>query len=210
MMRVAQKVLKIFQLGCLRQHNGSPADPHLSLSSPVLTSVDTLSGEIASGTIHTLVAKPLRRWEIVLGKWLGFSGMLTLYLLLMAGGVVTVVYLVGGYAAPNGTAYIYNNTIYKISPDDTVTPFATGISNAGFWDGGDIICSSWGDIFAISQQPPILTRFTKDKATLFASGLENDANSMTCNPSGEFFIARGGSERGQPFTQGSRETKGTE
>ena len=34
----------------------------------VLTSVDTLSGEIASGTIHTLLAKPIRRWEIVAGK----------------------------------------------------------------------------------------------------------------------------------------------
>ena len=68
----------------------------LSVMMAVLTSVDTLSGEIASGTIHTLVAKPLQRWEIVLGKWLGFSGMLTLYLLTMGGGVVMLVYLIGG------------------------------------------------------------------------------------------------------------------
>jgi Cu-processing system permease protein len=63
----------------------------------VLTSVDTLSGEIASGTIHTLVSKPLQRWEVVLGKWLGFMGMLTLYLLIMAGGVMLVVYAFSGY-----------------------------------------------------------------------------------------------------------------
>ena len=43
----------------------------------VLTSVDTLSGEISSGTIHTVVSKPVPRWQIVLGKWLGFTGMLT-------------------------------------------------------------------------------------------------------------------------------------
>jgi hypothetical protein len=60
----------------------------LTLIMTVLTSVDTLSGEITSGTIHTLVSKPLRRWEIILGKWLGFMSMLTLYLLLMAGGVL--------------------------------------------------------------------------------------------------------------------------
>jgi len=67
----------------------------------VLTSVDTLSGEIASGTIHTMVSKPVRRWEILLGKWLGFAGMLSLYLLLMAGGVAGVGYLVSGYLLPN-------------------------------------------------------------------------------------------------------------
>jgi ABC-type transport system involved in multi-copper enzyme maturation permease subunit len=67
----------------------------------VLTSVDTLSGEISSGTIHTLVSKPIRRWEIVAGKWLGFAGMITLYLLLMGGGVMSVIYLRSGYIAPN-------------------------------------------------------------------------------------------------------------
>lgn len=67
----------------------------------VLTSVDTLSGEISTGTIHTLLSKPVRRWEIVLGKWLGFAGMLTLYLLLMGGGVMLVVYTLGDYSVPN-------------------------------------------------------------------------------------------------------------
>lgn len=73
----------------------------LTVMMAVLTSVDTISGEIASGTIHTLVTKPVRRWEVVLGKWLGFMGMLTLYLLLMAGGVMALVYAVSGYTAPN-------------------------------------------------------------------------------------------------------------
>ena len=73
----------------------------LTIMMAVLTSVDTLSGEIASGTIHTLASKPIRRWEIVLGKWLGFSGMLTLYLILMAVGVVGLVYFISGYLPPN-------------------------------------------------------------------------------------------------------------
>jgi Cu-processing system permease protein len=73
----------------------------LSAMMTVLTSVDTLSGEIASGTIHTLVSKPVHRWEVVTGKWLGYAGMLTLYLLLMAGGVMASVYLMSGYSAPN-------------------------------------------------------------------------------------------------------------
>ncbi len=70
----------------------------------VLTSVDTLSGEIASGTVHTLVSKPVRRWEIVLGKWLGFATMMIVYLLLMGGGVMAIVYAISGYVAPNPLA----------------------------------------------------------------------------------------------------------
>jgi ABC-type transport system involved in multi-copper enzyme maturation permease subunit len=73
----------------------------LTVMMAVLTSVDTLSGEIATGTVHTLVSKPVQRWEIVFGKWLGFAGMLTLYLLLMAGGTIGLVYVISGYIAPN-------------------------------------------------------------------------------------------------------------
>jgi ABC-2 type transport system permease protein len=69
----------------------------LTVMMTVLTSVDTLSGEVASGTIHTLVSKPIRRWEVVAGKWLGFSGMLALYLLLMGGGVLLLIWVLTGY-----------------------------------------------------------------------------------------------------------------
>ena len=73
----------------------------LTIMMTVLTSVDTLSGEMASGTIHALATKPVRRWEIVLGKWLGFAAMLSLYLLFMAGGVMGEVYYFSEYVAPN-------------------------------------------------------------------------------------------------------------
>jgi Cu-processing system permease protein len=73
----------------------------LTVMMTVLTSVDTLSGEVASGTIHTLVSKPIHRWEVVAGKWLGFAGMLTLYLLFMAGGVVALIWALTGYYPPH-------------------------------------------------------------------------------------------------------------
>ena len=86
----------------------------LTVMMAVLTSVDTLSGEIASSTIHTLVSKPVRRWEIVFGKWLGFVSMLTLYLLLMAGGTIGLVYFISGYVAPNvlrGMGLLWMNAV---------------------------------------------------------------------------------------------------
>jgi ABC-type transport system involved in multi-copper enzyme maturation permease subunit len=86
----------------------------LTVMMAVLTSVDTLSGEIASGTIQTLVSKPVQRWEIVFGKWLGFAGMLTFYLLLMAGGTIGLVYTISGYVAPNvlrGLGLLWMNAV---------------------------------------------------------------------------------------------------
>jgi Cu-processing system permease protein len=83
-----------------------------------LISVDTLSGEINSGTIQTLVTKPLRRWQIVIGKWLGFGLMLTLYLLFMVGGTMGVVYATTGYLAPKsaqGVALLWLNGLLFLS-----------------------------------------------------------------------------------------------
>jgi Cu-processing system permease protein len=90
----------------------------LTVMMAVLTSVDTLSGEIASGTIHTLVSKPVRRWEILFGKWLGFAAMLLAYLLLMGGGVAAAVYLISGYTPPNvlrGLALMGFNVLLLLS-----------------------------------------------------------------------------------------------
>lgn len=90
----------------------------LTIMMAVLTSVVTLSGEISSGTIQTLVAKPVQRWEIVIGKWFGFVGMLTLYLLLMAGGVTVSVYLISGYSPPHlglGMLMLWLNAILLLS-----------------------------------------------------------------------------------------------
>jgi Cu-processing system permease protein len=66
-----------------------------------LTSVDTLSGEITSGTIQAVATKPVSRRQILLGKWLGFVAMMTVYLALMVGGVVLVAYWITGLTPRN-------------------------------------------------------------------------------------------------------------
>ena len=71
----------------------------LAVLMTILTSVDTLSGEIASGTIQAVATKPLPRWHVLVGKWLGFVLMLTAYIALMVGGVNAVTYVMAGVAA---------------------------------------------------------------------------------------------------------------
>jgi ABC-type transport system involved in multi-copper enzyme maturation permease subunit len=82
----------------------------LSAAMGALLSADTLAGEINSGSMQTIVTKPLHRSEVVLGKWLGFAALLGLYSLLMSGGTMLSVFLLAGYHPPNilaGLSLIY-------------------------------------------------------------------------------------------------------
>jgi Cu-processing system permease protein len=73
----------------------------LAVVMTALTSVDTLSGEISSGTIQAVATKPVSRRQILAGKWLGFVGMLTVYLALMIGGIVGVAHWLSGVVPRN-------------------------------------------------------------------------------------------------------------
>jgi len=82
----------------------------LSVAMGALLGADTLAGEINSGSIQTIVTKPVRRSDVVFGKWLGFAGLLGLYALLMSGGVVLMVFLQSDYVPRNmltGLSLIY-------------------------------------------------------------------------------------------------------
>ena len=70
----------------------------------ILVSVTAVSSEIDSHTIETLVTKPARRWEIILGKWLGYAGILTLYTLLLVGGLMLLYRWQTGLAINNSAA----------------------------------------------------------------------------------------------------------
>jgi ABC-type transport system involved in multi-copper enzyme maturation permease subunit len=73
----------------------------LMVMTEVLLPVDALSGEIASGVMQTIASKPIRRAEIVLGKWAAYVLLVAGYTLLMAGGVLAVAWFVGRHALPN-------------------------------------------------------------------------------------------------------------
>lgn len=89
---------------------GLYAATFLSIAMGALLGADTLSGEINSGTIQTIVTKPIRRLHVVVGKWLGFALLLGLYFILIGGGVVSSVFLQAGYLPKNlgvGLSLIY-------------------------------------------------------------------------------------------------------
>jgi Cu-processing system permease protein len=71
----------------------------LAVVMTTLTSVDTIAGEITSGTIHAIATKPLARWQILVGKWLGFVAMSGVYVAIMFGGTIAEGYWIGGVLA---------------------------------------------------------------------------------------------------------------
>lgn len=73
----------------------------LAAMSAILLPVDAIAGEIASGSIQTLAAKPVRRSEIVLGKWLAYVAVSAGYLAGMAGGVLLVARTIAHFTPPN-------------------------------------------------------------------------------------------------------------
>lgn len=105
----------------------------LSIAMGALLGADTLSGEISSGTIQTIVTKPIRRLDVVLGKWLGFALLLGAYFVLIGGGVIGSVFVQSGYT-PNhlaaGLGLIYLETLLvmtiSIACSSVFSALATG------------------------------------------------------------------------------------
>lgn len=110
----------------------------LAVVMTILTSVDTVSGEITSGTIQAIAIKPMPRWQILFGKWLGFAAMLLFYVAMMFGGTIAVCYTLTGLApqhALRGFVLVYLECIIALSVTFTFgtwfSSLATGVIALG-------------------------------------------------------------------------------
>lgn len=73
----------------------------LTLMTAILLPIDTLSGDITSGVAQTIASKPIRRSDIVLGKWLAYSLVVFAYVGTLAAGVLLIARWIGGYTPPD-------------------------------------------------------------------------------------------------------------
>jgi ABC-type transport system involved in multi-copper enzyme maturation permease subunit len=67
----------------------------------IFAAVGTVAGEIEAGTLDAIVPKPIGRWQIIVGKYLGFAVMLSAYIILMVCGVALTAHTAGHYAPPH-------------------------------------------------------------------------------------------------------------
>lgn len=120
----------------------------LALAMGALLAADTLAGEIGSGSIQAIVTKPIRRSDIVLGKWLGFALLLAIYLLVMSGGVIGAAYLLSGYTLQNalpGILLIYLTCLLVMTVTLAASSMFTGLATGGIIFGlyGVSFISGW-------------------------------------------------------------------
>lgn len=131
----------------------------LSIAMAALLAADTLAGEINSGTIQTIVTKPIRRMDVVFGKWFGFAFLLLLYFLLMAGGTVLSVWIQTGYE-PNhllaGLGLIYFESLLIMTISMACSSAFSALATGGIVFGlyGLAFIGGWIEQFgAIIQNP---------------------------------------------------------
>ena len=72
----------------------------LALSASAIAS-PSISSEIESGVLMTVVTRPVRRTEVLLGKWLGLAALLAGYAGVVCALEFGVVDLVSGFSPPN-------------------------------------------------------------------------------------------------------------
>ncbi len=70
----------------------------MTVTVAVMLPVDAISGEIASGVMQTIAAKPIRRAEIILGKWLVYWLMIAAYTTIMVLGIVLLMRFITGFS----------------------------------------------------------------------------------------------------------------
>jgi ABC-type transport system involved in multi-copper enzyme maturation permease subunit len=81
----------------------------VALSASAIAS-PSISSEIESGVLMTIVTRPIRRTEVLLGKWLGLAGLLAGYAGVVCALEFAVVDWVSGFLPPNpvvATAYLF-------------------------------------------------------------------------------------------------------
>ncbi len=64
-------------------------------------SVGSISADVDSGTLHALLARPMRRSQFLLGRWLAYATIISIYVAVMASLIMVIAGLVGGYDVPD-------------------------------------------------------------------------------------------------------------
>ncbi|MBV9168824.1 MAG: ABC transporter permease [Chloroflexi bacterium] len=69
-------------------------------------SVGAISSEVDNATLLALLARPMRRWQFLLGRWLAYAALIAVYVAVMAGMVMLIADVIGGYQATDPVSAI--------------------------------------------------------------------------------------------------------
>lgn len=66
----------------------------------VLSTVGAISGDVESGVMQSIIARPVSRAQLVLGRWLGFTVVNVVYVALVSAALLLGIRLITGFAPP--------------------------------------------------------------------------------------------------------------
>ncbi len=129
----------------------------LSIAMGALLAADTLAGEINSGVIQTIITKPIRRSDVVFGKWIGFATLLGLYFLLIGGGTVLSAWIQSGYTPRNlvsGLGLIYMEALLVMTISMACSSAFSALATGGIVFGlyGLAFIGGWIEQFGALMQ----------------------------------------------------------
>ena len=90
---------EIASVGTILTVLGLYAVHFLSSFVALFLTVGAISSEIDSGTLHAVLARPIRRADVVIGRWLAYAGLIGLYVVAMAGAILAMAWIASGYQA---------------------------------------------------------------------------------------------------------------
>lgn len=135
----------------------------LAIMLAIVATVDAVSGEISSHTIQSLVTRPVYRWQVIAGKWLGYIIMLVLYTALLSVGILLESWLIAGYVPPQpvqGVALIVLQVAVVVSLSLYIGTYVSTLTNGVilFMLYGLAFIGSWVEQIGTLYQSPATTQ----------------------------------------------------
>jgi Cu-processing system permease protein len=73
----------------------------LTVTMLVFSASGMVSGDAENGTLQTIVTRPLARYQLLLGRYLGFASIFLAYLILVTSLLIVLTWVFSGYAPPH-------------------------------------------------------------------------------------------------------------
>jgi ABC-type transport system involved in multi-copper enzyme maturation permease subunit len=163
----------------------------------------TLSGEVESGQALAILARPVRRSQVLLGKWLGLAAFGCGYVILAGLAQILVVFTVVGYWPPDpatGLALLAAETIVLMTLalllSSVVSPMASGIISVGLF-GATWVAGVVGGLGAALGNDGVAQVGTVSRVLLPTDGLWRGAMNGFQDPGALLQMGQG--EQGFPF-----------
>lgn len=164
-----------------------------------------VAGEIASGEVVSVLARPVRRAELLLGRWLGLAVVIAAFAVAVTAAQMLVVYLTVGFAPANAIGVVVFVLAQALVILTVAVALATRLPVAGAavttlllfgfaWVGGVI-----GGIGAWTNGPALMQASSLTKLLLPSDAVWRGALFMLERPGGVFSGARSVTMAANPF-----------